>query len=1842
MDEAYTDHKPTLGSGNRVPPYLLTFVEWTRTRGLETIGLSLIKLLNPETTSAMLGGLLRFISYRDTLHLLRQWALEHTFLRQLSILSEHLIDFPEIELPLTSQPIHLQFAGQMERNYLPVQFSTRRAPGLTAREQLQITCLRAWILLKAVEFAKAGHPRDRCIRHLCTQLRMALDDRDSGKKLAWFLSVAEPALTLQQFELTLKSNIDQKNEAKTGIAATTISSIQALLNNHPHPEPSLMPDWRSWSLFEANKDIDAAELSLLEMQTGDTMYWPADEEEDEPPFREDNVSENATPPQIARESRGIVFQTQEDQQYLPFSWNRLRTDELTALKCALHAQLLAPSATNRLLATATVIALVTRMSLETIESIPLSVIRCEEWRLDPIAGRLHRLPSRRAVRWRANDRTKEWIRPLSNEWEWELHESLSAVIQSVGLLHPEAQRFGQLWVGQDLSMASAFNKFCANLPELARVSSGLLVRQSEQIAFEQTLDSTFARLVTSPSRAGIPGAGAYPSWSHGQVAKAINQISESFGAMTVVDSLRNGLGSELDPDDGLLTLAMTQMRHQLNTLASQPDAWLSYHNHMVAYGVLMLLAATGARPVNSVFESTRQFDLAHRQIYLEDKVGRTGLDGTTGRLVPLVSSVSDFLANVYYPYLRHLASGMRRWIPALADELERQVNGNGSDALPLFFLLRQRPEFDWLEVNESSLCSLGLIAWPLPLNLFRHRLATRLRTLGTDPELIDAQFGHAEAGSETFGDISPRSWEAEEPAWRHALEQAFNQLEILPPVLAWLPINPIQLAPGYQPIPDQSFFGREARRRERARRKDTAAKNALEEIQAFVKDRPVDSIPGKDWELLGRQMLLTKHNLRQPNSAVRYQVYEDYLQREWKDKGHRPRLRKWLTRLPQPQSAFRADVIGVTARLDAVRDALDAVHAQLTFPIAKNLAALLATLDLCAFGGVSSLEVLRALAYSDTDKVRLVLFERQAYIEYSKILTKMESAPVLRYALPSRSVKLADHALSAGKSLGAFKELPPILGSIGQAARLSGVPDLQTEDLLNFLALNMEQENARRLPGTITAVLAARLTSYALPWKDWIRVRSGQARHPTSDEREVKDPLGDAERELVVINRSPIGMVPASDRERCKVANRHFLGQIRAALSRYLSRRLASDGDSVEGTARHRRTNTDSSARRNARNSIQNILKKPVPAISVAVHALGSWTLHLLTRPYRKGLLDAASIKRYLDTLAHGFVSFGHELDLADMDGDELTEFYRSVVEDGASFPDGDKDQAHETLTDKTTGRNETYVLQRLVEFHQFAQTRYGLDAPDWSEIGEGLLGSAAHPGSLTEAEYLHAVHTLCPQPLGNQSSKVRDAFILLLAYRFGLRGGEAIGLRRSEWVEVAGSIVLLVSSRHRQLKTRCSQRQVPLLEPLTEHEKMIVQRWLAHWTTETGEEPSTPLFFDEALRHHPADMRNIRPRLIAALRAATLNQQTTLHHTRHAYANRMGLHLIARAPPALWPAHQTSDSVQTEAIQRATLLTVRKSRRAPWAVARLLGHASPRTTFCSYLHLQLDWAAQHVQELSPSRFMPVPQQKFKRVVDLDLWPIVGNYLSHASISSSPQSQPCTPSRILKFCRLRAQGMPARSAGEHCQFASKDWHQIEDALVLAGRKLAPSVIARSSDVADIALPQVLLGRIQKHRWTALIDHVEKREQTESILPPFQGDAECAQQIGTTRQLLLWTETHFIQLRQFMDWMQMTDDDISIFRPSKLDPLLIKWAIGCGFTNLKNARSASGRKSFQIDVASEMRAGAPAIVHPDRLAAVTTAANRIAMDNYELLLLWLSASISQSPGHVTSAADAAEQ
>lgn len=1849
-DAIVDDHQPVLGDSIGVPSLFSTFQIWAKKHGQLTIGLQLVGLCNDGISQELLGGLLRFLSYLDTCQVLKKWKDDSPHIAALAELSSHLaVDFPKIPTPTNARSIRQQFARQLNFNYLCAQLSARNAPGLTSDEQFRMTRWRVWILIKALQFASSGDIYDESLLDVCANTRMALDEQGDTKRLSWFLTLIPRASELKEFEIALGEQAKQQPSAGIAGAEIVLRGIKSLLNDQrrpcatgaPNPAIFMSPD--QWMAFERTPtsvgsviELDLSAANLSDPALGD--------------FTESDVHPNQTLPESVREARRIAFQSREDLHYLPFSWNRLRADERKAMELGIRSTLHGASDDTKLIAALTVVALVTRRSMETIASLPVGSISTDGWKLDVKNGCLHRLPARRHNRWRATEAAKPWIKPLSSDWVLHLNDAIRSVLKAALLANPGAATVGDLWPDAKKSLAAAFNAWCEATPGLYRVTSGFLVRTGEQVAFEESKDPVFSRLISSPARAGLPGSCAYPSWRQTAVAQALCKIGYPNVTMVSNDAL-NGMGSELDPDEELLSSAMGAAYARVIEFDASKTAWIEYHNHLTAYSIALLLACTGARPVESMFESSAHFNWEQALLYIEDKVVALGRDGRAGRVVPIPNVVRDFLTNVYLGHLRHLADCLQGNVPDMAQELRLQIAGKGSKKLPLFFFLRNRPDFQWIAVSESTFESVKIADLPLPLNLFRHRLATRLREFHFDPELIEAQLGHAEAGAETYGDHSFRCWSTDLPHWRAAIAKSFDALNLHFPTLVKVDVSGIDTDSRSELFPSHRSFGKDARANQRHGHQDSAVKKATEEIQAFVADRVLDAIPPDEWPRLGRQMVLTEHNLRHANALIRYETFERYLQEKWRETGQRPRLKKWITARPAPRSAFHMDSVHVGTRLKSVREEFDKAFANLKprSTLALQEAAQFAALDLALNSGIAFPKLLGAVAGIDKVAVSLVVFQQRLHIEYSEARDARGASPVTRFLVPTRCARLLESAFSAKKSFASTPRTPESLRGICSALDLQWTADLPFQALIETVAKQIDRENSLTQPGVIAGILAGRVKGFALRHEDWIRALTGKSRlNPAS---QIQGPIRPEEVETVSTLKIAIGYVAKKDRDRNLKANRSFIAAIRKALTEYRSGELEQKADS-EVAARRRNSNTETEARAITRSTIKSLVSRPDPEVSVACHALGCWVLGLLSQKYKKNLLDATSILRYLNALSPGFTQFGYDVDLADLDVDELTEFYSQIL-DPANPKEPDKeDDKKDSEKEKEEGthvdsaasarrRNGQYVIERLIKFHRFAKTRYGLEDPDWSELSDGLFASTALPGYITLSEYLHAFDLICPTPINATPSQLQDAFVLLLTYRFGLRGGEAIAMHRNGWVDLGGAVVVLVDGSFRKLKTKGSNRQVPLLEDLEDKERTVIDRWLLHWDNQSLENPRIPLFFAHRIKGGIADISSIRSRLIEALRTVTGSTHINLHHARHSFANRIGLHLLLDDDDTTWHEQTRNFAHLSGHVKRTMLSTESATRRAPWALARLLGHAGPQTTFNSYLHFQFDLLTNRLIQLNPTLFRPLNGQRLECAVNLDDWNVNDCYLrSLPSMAANPMAE-ISPKLALEYMRLRAHGRTPVAARDVYSIHVEDQQRIENALVDAGGRLTRMLVAGST-VSDIVLPMGLLGRIQNRRWQNLIDWVGSLESPNASLSGLRQNA--ARQIGPTRQILFWEQQQFEELKNFLQWCDWSSTDIILYAPKNLDGTVKNWICGLSLGELRSPTndepagspqdpaSTYREKRFQIDTVRVRENELPEVEHKHRVAVVRSTKNPNVQDNFELIMIWLAFLTGQPTNH----------
>jgi integrase len=1787
------------------------FIEWATGYGLRSISLQLTALcIDDRGPPEALGGILWFLSRRDTLTVLTHWSNEDRRIRNLALLAQALAhDFPkQVPVPRPEFSAAREYRGLLETHYLSASFYSRNIPSKNHSENVALICLRVWLLERALTHLQNSRRADALLEVVFRNTRQILEESGDPRKRALIAGLLEPSTHYTEFVLRLQEKClapPVEDEAgwfkelkrtllriiKDEVKSTSMSASQPWLNEIDCAEIQ----------FEAPEiGVLPSELSGEEATYTSLQLDPSDEEGGA------DIDNTRSPTPMSptsgkKTARILRFQSVEDQQFFRYSWNRLRPDELAALKKHIGDALQGSDDQLCLLAAATALALVTGTSMYTVGRLAIASETSPAWALSPDCTRLHKLASRRRNRWKASDECTPWVRKLDGRWELVLAAPLAAVLSRALAEKPGAQCLADVISCGGAALESQFNTWAQQLPALGRVSSGLLARTVEQHAFDRALDSAFAKLVVDDGNAGIPGAGAYPSWQSKEVQTCVNAFADDFGQMRSEEPQANSMGSELDPLEERLIECFAQAGKRIEGFQLSPGHWPQYHNLVTSYCVWVLLAATGARPVSSVFESVECIDFERNLIYLSEKQVSSSESEMSGRVVPIPAHVSRFIRCEYLPYLEQLAEKFETVLPEFACEIRKLIAGAERAKLPLFFFLRQFPSFDWYQVGEASLTQIKLFDWPLPANVYRHRMAVRLRGLKLDVELIDAQMGHGEAGSETHGNYSARCIKDDWAEWCSAIELCFGALHIDLPTFKRLEHVALQIEKDYEPFALEEVFGSEQRKQERLAAHQAARLKAARDIEDFIDGREPARLPISEWDDLSRSMVLSEKNLPQPNALIRLEVLEKYFLDLQRNQGINVKIRNWWVARPKRAAPVKQLTVKAQSLLHHLRAEFDKIINGLQpTRVGKSDSALIAAIDLCLNARATDPEFLECVRCLERPKLALLRFEDRLYVEHCEQGISEDNRARKRYLAPQATSRFLSRAWTNSKEAKlADVDVPRSLFVF--AAKVPGQPK-QAKHLLKTLAEIVDADNAFELPGLVRAALSGAIETVSLDRHDWIRVRTGQCHTSPSQPTSPGNAVSTVEAAPAVTFRQP-----AARRAASLEAARALFRDIRRILNEYAAPEAKTDTQYGAPNVKRQRLNTDTLSRRDARNKIKIAVKVAGPNVSAAVQALGHWVEYLLQRPYKRALLDAASVRRYFDALAGGFVDFGSDLDITDADTEELTDFYMQVIDptlqadaknDGQEAPSAKKDQG--------------YVLQRLQEFHRFAHQHFGVDQPDWSELGDGLSSATVSPGFISEREYLHALRLILSKDSVPWVIRQVAAFVLLLAFRFGLRGGEAISLSRSDWVEIDGAIVVLVRGSFKPLKTPASKRQVPLLEQLTDLEKNLVDGWFAYWTSETGNDLRKPLFFTGTDAKDLLDIRPIRELVISALRAATCNQHTNLHHTRHSFPNRVGAALHDRAQ---WKIDAVLEPSMRSHMKRLLVNTERPTRRSSWILARLLGHTSPRTTYASYCHYVFDWAEELIRAEQPERFEYKLKWEYEGLVSLDAWPLDEKYLGAADeLKLEPLSR-LNAVGLLKYFRLVAQGMSSASAALACRMMYAQREEVEACLSRLASKLKKTTSgAEGGDqVASV------LRHIKPFRWAELIELVQHVE------PSAEGATRSKSpdhNVGSTRQILLWREDHYKLLASFLKWLKWEVDSIVIYRPTKLDPLVVEWGRAAGLPEYKDTRGSTQVK-FQLDKAIEPQAGQPLCEYPHRVAVVLSPRQSAVGDSFELMALWLA-------------------
>ncbi len=1414
----------------------------------------------------------------------------------------------------------------------------------------------------------------------------------------------------------------------------------------------------------------------------------------------------------------VLLSSAEDQQFLPWSWNQPNPLETTHLQHWIAQGLPHDDPARAMLAASVWIARATGMSLRRATDIQIDTSLGPDWVLQRNPTCLIRQPPCRRPGWAPRSEAESmWVSDYLPEIRLPIPEPVRHILEKAILRAPDATSIGGLWhaIERQLTPEQYFRQ--ALPAAIDRVTPGMLGRQLPQQIFRATGDATFARLIASHSRTGLPGSCAYASWSSNQVAAALALPDHPHSLLSRTEVREpNAAGSRLDPVEQSLRQSIESAAARLAPVRASADP-IAFHNVLTAYVTVAFLAATGARPVHDPIESATHIDVDGGHVFIDDK---TSGDIRQGRLVPLVGWLNDFFQVTYPRHLGLLAGALAGAAPELAKHISELVFRPANASLPYLFLLETDDvgAIDWQSISETALSASGLFEWPLPYNLFRHRFSRAMRMEGVDPEIIDGLLGHAELGSATYGDMSTRVWKEDAASARPAMTAIFHRLGFIPPD-TWSSA-PLPL-PARRRTPDSNLpprhFGMAARTEHRQRRREATCADAQAAIDDYLAGRTLSDLTVDEIDTMIRLMLFYPNGLPRPTANLRYHYLQGKLDKAWAEKDRPVKIRRRYLRMTEDHSPFTEQGVGAVGHYqDLRRDLRSQLDGVAPSRLSKHACSGIAAVLLCLENRIADVRLLQDIAAGKG--VRLVTLSGRVYLEYAESLARDDTtAPVVRYEIGLETARFLDRALSA-KRRAASENLPAPLRALAARMPPRLVNDgtaISLDKLIAGIANIVDQANAQTLPGVVAAFLSGRVQSYSLHWCNWIRVMTG---------KRVR--LPEIEASGLDLNEPLEGVLPAGSAvPLAEELDNIALQRNARKLYSYLRKILGVGPDNLPRLASAER-------RRDIVRTLEGLLKQNAGKVSTAILLLGQWSTVLVVRmkKSRQKMNALSSVTRYVGALSPIFEQVAYRDNLFAMDDDAVTDFYERILAASAA-------------------ENLGYVAERLKDFHRWARS-HGVEDPDWAVLSVGQhRHRTVAPGLVVERDYLDALKLLT----ADKTHEGRlSAFLLICAYRFGLRGAEALWLSRKDWRILDEQVVVLVrKNRIKSLKTQHAVRQVPLLFHLSELEKLVISRVLDESAARFGDQNAL-LFATREKPHEVVGVSRLKRAANLALAQATGIGDLTLHDARHSFANAVAIQTFKPALPKGW--YRWNDGIPAD-IESILLARTGNSRRRPWAVARALGHAKPSTSLESYIHFLGEWAG----ELVPVKRSGTRSMGLATAIDLDALPPSATIDFQAIPPRATAASPSTAA-LVKFVRLLARGKSRDEAAAAQDIPPQVAEKLYSSLATLGSRFALNPSRSDPKPADPGDPVSFLRRFGERVWQRLLrlaaDVDSRREKLLAMAPDTQllpaPESDCSVMFGATRQLMLWEERHFAWARQMLDLLGIAGTSIRCIHSPRCD------------------------------------------------------------------------------------------
>ena len=881
-------------------------------------------------------------------------------------------------------------------------------------------------------------------------------------------------------------------------------------------------------------------------------------------------------------------------------------------------------------------------------------------------------------------------------------------------------------------------------------------------------------------------------------------------------------------------------------------------------------------------------------------------------------------------------------------------------------------------------------------------------------------------------------------------------------------------------------FGARARANARRERILTAISSARGIITAHQKGRTLDALTKGELDSLVRALLTNEKGLPHPLGALRFSVLVNAANELSREAGKKVRFSHRYRQLEEETSPFSSAGPGATLVLERLKSEFERLVPKLTkLRLGKMDAVVVASALLIVQSRIADRRLIRDVMTGQN--IRLIRARTGFYLEHGKNLTSNDpSAPVHRHRISNATARLINMALDRSQQR-SFDDrpIPAPLRSIAENLIKTGQLRQSAEVSHLFASLTdiVDQANIQTLPGVVAGYLGGRVESASLEWRDWSRLRWNQRIEVNSATQDL-------------LQEAPDDDLPARMPETCDI---EVLQKEARILFSKVGKQLDPDSQALPLTQ---------NARRDIKAAIRKTIAEADGTAPRACLLLCSWVASLLERKSgHDGFLARNAIKRYFSALSPAFAAVGYDIDLDLADEDEMTEFYTEVIE-GREL------------------QNPDFVFGRLKEFHRWLSEQIEIEDPVWAELPchDGTV--PVDPGIVVESDYLRAFNYLARRTANKEHSRYA-AFLLLGAYRLGLRGGEVLGLLHSDWITIGSyQAVVVQNNRYRKLKRKSSRRAVPLLTSITPAESALIDWVKASAEARAGDDRHVLLFPSSSKK-----MQNQLRRLaLNALKSATGNPETNLHRLRHSAANQVMLGLAGIELPS-WGLVSRIGKIEAPRVQELLLGRTGPTRRASWASARYLGHAGPRTAFRSYYHFISDLAEKYIA------LTPESSRQYEHAIDLTCFP--------KFTIDKPTLESDTPlpiyghaETVIKSLRLLARG---KKEEEIAAWMGREPAELKLLTAAVEEINSRMNLQEHDDRKEVGAKLEWLKRIKNAGWNRMLGMAGKIDGKFSKDASSPVSLSCAvKMIGGSRQLLAWKKEHFQVLSMLRDYWEIDE------------------------------------------------------------------------------------------------------